>query len=354
MITDLRLQHFRSYKNDSFEFDPSVNIIVGPNASGKTNLLEALLISCVGSSYRGKDSELISFKANWARLDCHTKTQTRIVKLLNEADKTTKQFEIDGHKLTRLPLARTVPVVLFDPNHLQLLHGSPESRRNYLDDLLEQTISGFGGLRRQYRRALAQRNHLLKRGHTTAGQQLFAWNIRLSELGGQLAKHRLNLTEQLNKSIGRRYSQLANKRQKVSLQYESSCQPEHYSTQLLKRLEQSVEQDLARGFTSYGAHRDDLSVLLNNKPASASASRGETRTLLLALKLLEVELIEQSRQQEAILLLDDVFSELDGARRRALTDTLQGRQSFITTTDADAVLEHFNDGSYNLIPTQYS
>jgi DNA replication and repair protein RecF len=240
-------------------------------------------------------------------------------------------------------------VVLFDPNHLQLIHGSPERRRDFIDDLLEQTIAGYGTLRRHYRRALAQRNRLLKQGHAPAQQQLFAWNIRLSELGGQIAQTRLQLIEQFNKSVAKRYSQLANKRQRVQLNYETSCDPLHYSSQLLKRLEQSVEQDLARGFTSHGPHRDDLGVLLNNKPAGSSASRGETRSLILALKLLELELVEQHREQKPILLLDDVFSELDGARRRALTEALQGHQSFITTTDADVVIQHFM-GDFNTIP----
>jgi DNA replication and repair protein RecF len=349
MMTDLRLQHFRSYKDDSFEFDPGVNIIVGPNASGKTNLLEAILVCCTGGSYRGKDQELVAFRAQWARLDAHTEQQTRIVKLRLENERTTKQFEIDEHTLTRLPLARTLPVVLFDPNHLQLLHGPPELRRAFLDDLLEQTITGYGSLRRQYRRALSQRNHLLKRG-SVATDQLFVWNIRLSELGGRLAEERLKLIERFNKTIAKRYSQLANKRHQVVLSYESSCDPAHYSSQLLKRLEHNTEQDIARGFTGHGPHRDDLGVLLGGKPADSTASRGETRTLLLALKLLELEIVEASRDQSAILLLDDVFSELDGARRRALTETLQDHQSFITTTDADVVVQHFM-GNCHIIPT---
>ncbi len=159
----------------------------------------------------------------------------------------------------------------------------------------------------------------------------------------------MQLIDRFNKDLGKRYSRLANKHHRATLRYDSSCDPAHYSSQLLRRLEHGVETDLARGFTTHGPHRDDMTVLLNNKPAGASASRGETRTLLLALKLLELDLIEDSRQQPAILLLDDVFSELDGARRRALTDALQGHQSFITTTDADVVVQHFM-GDCHIIP----
>lgn len=351
MIQSLRLQHFRSYKDESYEFDVGVNIIVGPNASGKTNLLEGILVSCIGTSYRCKDNELISFKAPWARLDAHAGQQNRTIKLIiNNNGSMGKQFEIDGHKLSRLPLARTLPVVLFEPSHLQLLNGPPELRRNFLDDLLEQTVVGYDALRRQYRRALAQRNALLKKGLDQARQQLFAWNIRLSELGGQIAAERLRLIGEFNQGISKHYSQLANKRQRVTLKYQASCDPEHYATSLLKHLEHHLDIDMVRGFTTHGPHRDDLVIVLNNKPAASSASRGETRTLLLSLKLLELQLIENSRQMAPILLLDDVFSELDGARRHALTDVLSGHQSFITTTDADVVVQHFMS-QCRIIPT---
>lgn len=347
MINDLRLKHFRSYSDESFEFDRGVNIIVGPNASGKTNLLEGVLLGCAGGSYRGKDAELIAFGADWARLDARTDSQTRIIKISRgPGEKVVKRFEIDGHKLTRLPLLRTVPVVVFEPAHLQLLHGSPEQRRNFLDDLIEQTIAGYATTRRQYRRALSQRNALLKKGLPAASHQLFAWNIRLSELGGQIAKERLGLLEQFNNKVSAHYSRLANKRQRVKLAYQSGCDPSRYSSQLLRKLEHDIELDTIRGFTSHGPHRDDFEALLNGKPAANSASRGEIRTLLLALKLLEMELVEESRQQPPVLLLDDVFSELDGARRKALTEVLQNHQSFITTTDADVVVQHFTETTH--------
>src|SRR4051794_3705374 len=123
MITDIRLQNFRSYGDDSFEVSPSVNIIVGPNASGKTNLLEALLVLARGSSYRAKDSELIMFSKPWSRLDAHMEHGSeRIVKLVQEPSPS-KSYDIDGKPYRRLSLAHSLPVVLFEPNHLQLLSG---------------------------------------------------------------------------------------------------------------------------------------------------------------------------------------------------------------------------------------
>lgn len=349
MITDIRLQNFRSYDDSSFEVDPSVNIIVGPNASGKTNLLEAVLVGCQGSSYRVKDTELVQFNKPWARIDAGTLDGTRTVKLVRHQDSVKKEYVILDQSLKRLPFQKTLPVILFEPNHLQLLSSSPDLRREYLDGMIEQFVPGYTTIRRQYKRALAQRNRLLKQGVETANSQLFAWNIRLSQLGGEIVRHRYELTQVLARSIEQLYQQLSHGKDTVELSYVSACQLDQYSSDMLHKLEQNIAKDFERGFTSYGPHRDDMKVTLKGKLLQEAASRGETRTMLLALKILEIKQIEKSRQQKPILLLDDVFSELDGARRKALTEVLGGYQVFITTTDADVVVEHFL-GSCNVIP----
>ena len=347
MITDLRLQHFRSYGDSSFELSPGVNIVVGPNASGKTNLLEALLVLARGSSYRAKDIELVRFDKPWARLDINLiDGSKRTVKIVREPA-LAKTYELDKKVYKRLSLQSTLPVVLFEPEDLRLLSGGPERRRDYLDDLLEQTQPGYGTIRRQYRRALAQRNTLLKHGGSK--DQIFPWNIRLSELAGQIVRARSELVKDLDKEAGSLYQELSGTKTNVSLNYHSTQPIDNYETALLKSLESSLDLDLARGFTGQGPHRDDLQVLFNNHPASEVASRGEVRTAVLALKIIELRLIEKLRQQPPLLLLDDVFSELDGRRRHALTDHLANYQTFITTTDADAVVGHFTE-SANIIP----
>lgn len=345
MISDIRLQHFRSYKDDSFEFDPGVNIIVGPNASGKTNLLEALLVACVGKSYRVGDNELIRHGRPWARLDIHGEAGDRVVKLElpDGSTRVKKTITVDDKPYVRLPLHKTLPVVLFEPNHLQLLHGSPELRREFMDNLLEQTVGGFGVVRRQYKRALAQRNALLKRDPGFANQQLFAWNIRLSELGGQIAASRLKLIDEINQKLSKLYQNLSKTKLKIVAEYVSSCGEGDYSSRLLHRLEAGTELDYQRGFTAYGPHRDDLRLTIGGYEASEAASRGEIRTLLLGLKIIEMQLLEAAHDRRPLLLLDDVFSELDGSRRMALTEYLSDHQTFITTTDADVVVQHFMD-----------
>lgn len=344
----VRLQHFRSYSDESFEFAPGVNIIVGPNASGKTNLLESVLVLARGSSYRVHDADLVQFEQPWARLDGGMGDGSeRIVKLVQQP-RPSKSYDIGGKPLKRLLSQHQLPVVLFEPNHLLLLSGSPDGRRAYLDDLLEQTQPGYGQVRQQYARTLRQRNALLKRGPAAAGQ-LFPWNLRLSELAGTIVRARQVLADQLNAKLPELYTALSHSPAAVSLQYRARWDPEQYETQLLKKLESNQELDLQRGFTGNGPHREDFSVTYNGHEASESASRGEIRTAVLALKILELEILEQVTGQPPIILLDDVFSELDGSRRKLLTSYIERYQAFITTTDADIVLHHFTE-SCNVIP----
>jgi DNA replication and repair protein RecF len=354
MLTDIRLQNFRSYKDESFELGSGVNIIIGPNASGKTNLLEAILVLSTGRSYRAHDNDLIHRGKKWARVDAHTPSGGRTLKLENRSDtKTTaKSFSIDDKIHRRLKLEDTLPVVLFEPNNLWLLSGEPTLRREFLDNLLTQLIPGFDEINNRYQRALKQRNSLLKRGIKTAKPQLFAWDIRLSELGGQIAAHRMELIKQMSKNISSIYSELAKEKAKLKLEYKTSIGSLDYGSQLLKQLERRSETDAVRGFTSVGPHRDDLAITLNREPMNITASRGETRTLLLALKIIELKLLEKVRGLAPLLLLDDVFSELDGRRRSAVTDFFKKYQTFITTTDADVVAQHFTRRS-NVIPVSH-
>lgn len=347
-ITDLRLQNFRSYSDSSFELGNCVNIIVGPNASGKTNLLEAILVISRGKSYRARDADLIRFGESWARLDANMPRYRRTVKL--ETNDTIKKTHIiDNQTFSRLSHQRSLPVILFEPNHLLLLDGSPERRREFLDELITQLVPGFDSTRRHYKRALAQRNTLLKSNPAGLKEQLFVWNVRLSELGGRIASQRQNLINNINNQLGPTYSRLAGKDTDVQAEYISPLSSAGYESSLLEQLEQGLDRDILRGFTTYGPHRDDFAIRLNDHSVSETASRGEARSLVLSLKTIELGMLEQVRDQKPILLLDDVFSELDNKRRHALTELLQDHQTFITTTDADMVLRHFDGG--NVIPT---
>lgn len=341
IFTSLRLQNFRSYIDYAIELNPGVNIVVGPNASGKTNLLESLLVVCGSPSFRTAYDNLINNKKSWARIDSSNNEGTRVVKLKFKNDILDKSFEINEKLKKRLSFNDVIPCVLFEPEGMRLLTGPPDLRRNFFDDILSETNFEFSSLKNHYKRALNQRNHLLKMGNKNISTQIFAWNVRLGELAGKLVEQRIKLLENLNKQIGKIYSQIAEQKTEVYIKYISDLNLKSYESSLIKALENSIEKDMLRGYTYFGPHREDYAIQINNKNADLIASRGETRTLVLSLKLLEIKILEQKRKLKPLVLLDDVFSELDGMRRRALTEYLEDYQVVITTTDADVIQKNF-------------
>jgi DNA replication and repair protein RecF len=346
LFTDIRLQNFRSYKEASFELGPGVNIVVGPNTAGKTNLLEALMLNAVGKSYKASDQLLVRSSEEWARVDAHTNTnQLRSVKILKRPDgKAEKSFVIDAKDYKKLSINNKYPVVLFQPGDLNLLNFEPANRREYLDNFIEQFVVGHASSVARMKRILAQRNALLKQPNVSSSH-LFTWDLRLSEVSGEVIKSRIETLEKINTGLKKVYSTIAGIKTNATFRYESKINPDNYSTNLIKVLEKNLELDKIRGFTSSGPHRDDILAYFDDEPLVNSASRGENRTFMLSLKILELQILESETGKRPLLLLDDVFSELDGARRRALTNYLNGYQTLITTTDADAIMQDFADNS---------
>jgi DNA replication and repair protein RecF len=340
-ITSLHLQQFRSYDDFAVELSPNVNIIVGPNASGKTNLLEAVLLVTGSSSFRASVADVIQHTKQWARVEAMMTDISRSVSIERSGDTCKRRYVINEVQRQRLRFEDSLPVVLFEPENMRLLTGSPDLRRDFLDDILSITDPQFASTKKHYIRALVQRNNLLKQHKNNIQDQVFVWNIRLSELAGYIAQARHGLITLFNTAISETYSTIATKKHIVQLHYISPLQIDNYESQLLQMLEKHLPQDIERGFTAYGPHREDFTVELRNVAAKVSASRGETRTLVLSLKLLEVSLLNDTRNTKPLVLLDDVFSELDGARRKALTTYLTNHQTIITTTDADVVAKDF-------------
>ncbi len=341
MIQSLRLQNFRSYKDTQLEFEPGVNVIFGPNASGKTSILEAILIILRGSSFKGSDYDVVHFSHDWARLDAALGDEKRAVKIeKTDPEHVRKSFLIDEIEKMRLAAQHLMPVVLFEPQHMSLLGGEPALRRDFLDTVLTSTKQNYSSHLKNYRRALAQRNALLKQPNRN-NDDLFVWDLRLSELGGVVHAARTELVDHMNQLISREYGRISARADEVAMRYQSTLPAGDYANNLFKKLSADHDKDFARGFTGSGPHRDDFVLSINGHDAQSSASRGETRSLLLTLKVLELFELEKATAKAPILLLDDVFSELDGRRRRALADTLKDYQTFITTTDADIVAKEF-------------
>ena len=215
-----------------------------------------------------------------------------------------------------------------------------------MDDLVEAVHPEYAPVRRSYKRCLAQRNRLLKTQPPNVRNQLFVWNIKLSELGSQVVENRKNILTSINAALPGLYGAISNGSNRANVSYVTNIDAKQYGSTLLHKLEQHTEFDLARGFTSYGPHRDDMGATINDYDIRDSASRGEVRSAVLALKVIELRLVESAYGAKAILLLDDVFSELDGTRRESLTRLITEHQTFITTTDADMVTKPLGGDRY--------
>jgi DNA replication and repair protein RecF len=344
MLQTLELTNFRSYQNGLFGFEPGVNIIVGSNASGKTNLLEAIHSICTLSGFMAADKDLIAIGQDWSRLEALTDAGVRVVKLQTTKP---KSIEIDWIVKKRFSASWALPVVVFEPEHMLLLSNEPERRRSYLDGVLCMIDAHYKAELKSYKRSLAQRNRLLKQENVSE-DQLFVWDLQLSQKAGVVASGRDELAKILNKACEKHYKKISKSQDVLKLSYTSKLSLENYSQEMLKELKNNLHKDRQRGFTSIGPHRDDLYVELKGSDSRITASRGETRSIILALKITELELLKKEFGKEPILLLDDVFSELDGSRRRALAEALKNYQTFLTTTDADVAIDHFS--AYNIIP----
>ncbi len=331
MISSIRLQNFRSYTDQTFQFKNGVNLIIGPNASGKTNLLEAILVLAKGKSYRGGDNELIRHDSEWARVDGVLGGQKRIYKLQGQDGVYIKSYDIDGNSLSRLTLTRKFPVVLFEPSHMNLLHGSPELRRAFLDDILVQTVPGYESLLKQYRRSLLQRSALLKKNPSAIEEQIFSWNVSLSDLGARIVNLRYDITRKLAKLQPDIYRSISGGSEEIEISYKLTFNLGSYSSLMLKKLQESTQKDLIRGFTSVGPHREDLNIEIHGKPASTVASRGETRTIIVSCKIASLYTLEEALGVQPILLLDDVFGELDVNRQENIKKLISGFQTFVTS-----------------------
>lgn len=330
-VQKLYVVNIRSHAEYAINFSPDVTIITGANGSGKTSLLEAVYLSLQGTSFRGSDSDMLQKDSPWWKINAVLDTEeTRTIKF--DPSKTTgrKQFVIDSKTTARLPAKQKYPVVLFEPEDLRLLHGSPTRRRQFIDRFISQLNPLYGPILRKYERALKQRNNLLKNAYIQ-DDELFAWNVALAEHGAYIIEQRIAFIEQLNQNLSSLYQEIAGTHDEVSIHYSHTFVGD-IKQKLLNELHAHIERDRYLGNTSVGPQRHDVIFNINSSSALSTASRGEARTIVLALKFLEVSIIEQLTGKSPVVLLDDVFSELDAKRQQALSERTKGYQIIMTST----------------------
>ncbi len=337
-IKRVSLHNIRSYELHTLDVDPHTTLILGQNGTGKTSLLEAVYYLCRGTSFRGSDKDLIRHdKAYGAmKIELEDGTSRRAsISLVNK--KTTKEFIVNDKKSLRLPVKQRLPVVLFEPDELRVLTSSPSRRRDFLDGVISRLVPQYAATLSRYARTVLQRNELLKQRESMTQSNwestLFAWDVKFAELATAIVSDRKAFVATSNSHLSRLYSQIAGNEQIVEVSYSTQITQTDYQQQLIYALQSSRQLDSLRGYTSVGPHRDDFTIALSGHLASETASRGELRSIMLAYKLLEVELQQVSTTIAPLILMDDVFSELDTSRETSLMHALEHYQTIITATN---------------------
>lgn len=328
----LELRNYRNYARLDFEPAPGLNLLLGANGQGKTNLLEAIALLALASSPRTQRiSELVGPLAGEARLRGEVERKGRKAEILVSvqvaAEGGRRRISVDGQPRRALDLPGVCRVTLFWPEDLELIKGGPEQRRRLLNQVLVQTRPGYAHALSRYARVLEQRNSLLRQ--VAEGEQpasaLDVWDFELARLGGELVEARRLAVEALAPLAARNHAPLSGGE---ALELEYLGPP----VDLLEALGKARREDLRRGVSTVGPHRDDLLILLEGKEARAYASQGQQRTAVVSLKLAEAEVVAGLTGEQPILLLDDVLSELDPVRRRALLGRLEGPGQVIVTS----------------------
>jgi len=341
-VHEVRLRDFRCYGDAHVAFGDGLTVISGPNGAGKTNVLEGLYFGCTGRSCRTtNDRELVRFGAPGARTEIVCSDDAGMHRLtVGFIPGEPKRMTVDEAAVERLLDSPHRPLVsVFLPDRLELIKGAPAVRRAHLDRFIAALWPARAATRRAYAQTLAQRNALLSRiraGHASP-ESLSGWDVQLALHGFALMEDRERSARALSEpfaQIGQRLG--VGDALRVSYRPRSRAgDPQALADELSAR----VKSDLERGFTGHGPHRDELSILREERELRVYGSQGQQRVALLALLLAEREVIAATRSASPLMLLDDVMSELDGARRHALVALLQERaaQALITTTDIDQV-----------------
>lgn len=347
IIKDLRLQNFRNYQDESVQFMTGTNILVGDNGQGKTNILEGIYYLSTGKSYRvQREQELL----RWEQSEFHlygdflrTHHKVSLESHYRDKKKVVKVNQVSCQRLS--DFVGTVNIIFFSPDDLVMIKGGPVERRRFLDSHIAQMRPGHVTLLNAYNKVIQQKSALLKSyiAKPLKYSQLLLWNEQIIELGEKIIRNRADLTERIQNVADGIYSNLSSQREKMQAVYIALGKKDIVEaiSEFPQLLHDKLEQEIERQMVLFGPHRDDVQILLNNKPARLYASQGQQRSLVLSLKIAELELIRQEKREYPLLLLDDVLSELDRFRRDYLIKFIESSriQTLITMTSGETQLE---------------
>lgn len=358
-IEKLNLNNFRNYSKICVELGEYKQIaILGLNAQGKSNLLESLYLLAFASSFRTANlTEMIGWGQTMASVEGFFSLSNHLpVQLRFQINKNGKRIatvnQVNQKKLA--DYIGYIRLVCFSSRDLHMLTGQPQERRQFMDLLLTQIYPRYYSLLQNYQRVLKQRNILLKtlkksrHSHSTSFEQLELWETQLCQIGADIIKRRIEALENFQGHLCMAHARMSLFAEEIEMKYRSSTGEllakmplEDVEKLLITQIRQKRETDILKGYTSIGPHRDDLSFLLSGRELRNYGSQGQIRTTALALKMAEMQFLCELMQDPPLLLLDDVFSELDHKRQQALIEYIRqpGIQTFLTTTHLDTHMQ---------------
>lgn len=334
-IKNLKLKKFRNYDEAYIDLSPGKNIIFGLNGQGKTNIIEALYFLQSGRSYRcNKEKETIKFGCDYTRIEAEFyKNEIKNNVLFFISDK--KSVKLNGVPVGRLSeIIGNINIVIFTPDHLNLIKEGPSVRRNFLDSFISQLKPSYFKNLIDYYKVLKQRNNILKSKNKDMLSTISVWNEKLAQLASQICEMREAAIERINEKINEVTKGFED--EKLKINYVPGVKGNIKDKEnIIKQLEDNLERDLEYKMTMTGPHRDDFEIYMDGENIKKYGSQGQQRSCVLKLKLSECEIIKEKTGEMPPILLDDILSELDEKRRHLFIENIKNTQVIITCTDKE-------------------
>ena len=332
-INKIKINNFRNYNKEEINLEKNINIFYGENAQGKTNIIEAIFLCSMGKSFRAKkDKEMIKLNEQNALVEVEYEKSDRDGKIKIEIGNK-KNIYLNGIKIKKLSeLLGNLNIVIFTPDDINILKGGPQNRRRFLDIMISQLKPNYIYNLNLYLKTLEQRNNYLRQIKEEHKDEnlLEIWDEKLAEYAEKIFLYRKEFIEKIKEKIVEIHKKITQNNENIKIEYISDCEKKET---YLKKLKNEREKDIQRGYTGVGIHRDDFNVYINDKPLNIYGSQGQHRTVLLSMKISELNIIYDEIGEYPILLLDDFMSELDSNRRANLLANIENIQVIITCTD---------------------
>ena len=332
-IEKIRLQNFRNYENLEIDLNKNINIIYGENAQGKTNIIESIFLCAFGKSFRtSKEKEMIKFNKEKSLVEAFYQKKDRDGKIKIELGNK-KQISLNGIKIKKLSeLLGNINIVIFTPEDINILRDGPVKRRRFLDMMIGQLRPNYVYNLNMYTKTIEQRNNYLRqiKEENKPEEMLEIWDEKLAEYGEKVYIYRKEFIEKIYNKINEIHGNITDNKETLKIEFISNCDnKENY----LKLLKERRKLDIIKGFTTKGIHRDDFVIYINGKEVNIYGSQGQNRTVVLSLKIAELNVIYEEIGEYPILLLDDFMSELDEVRRKNFLNNIKNTQVILTCTE---------------------